>query len=209
MISILATHYEGSTTKDQYEQFIWSLLDQSRNDFELIVMHDGLTKLDYKDVHRHIDFKFTFKETKQRANKWGHNLRDEMLRMAQYDWILHTNTDNLYEENAVEIILDVIDTFHSCPMHIFDVLMQGLIEVNNIKCYLKDDQGNRNNKVLYRLQGIPCVQGNVDCMQVLTHKSLWKDGWYDYSECSDGIIYEQFARDNFSMKHDLIIGTHR
>ena len=76
---------------------IYSLLSQTYDNFEVILIHDG-----YNQQHEDIikpylsDKRFKYIYTDQRCNDWGMSLRNKGLQLAKGEWIINTNDDNYY-----------------------------------------------------------------------------------------------------------------
>jgi len=69
----------------------------------------------------------------------------------------------------------------------------------------------KNPKDYVLLDGFPAVHQNIDAMQLVMKTNLWRKfgGWYDKSEQSDGIMYQEFCRKAEARYSHHIIGVHR
>lgn len=106
LFSVIVVDFEGSVSRDQFRRKMKSLADQSDKDFEVLVYHDGPKSTPYEQDLAGAPFHpaTRFFVTKQREDKWGHPNRDRGLRAAKGDWIIHTNADNLFYPNLIEVL---------------------------------------------------------------------------------------------------------
>jgi len=104
MFSVIVADYEGSVTREMFRRKMACLANQTCKDFEVLVYHDGPKATSYEEDIAGIDLHTatTFHITKTRANDWGHSNRDQGIRMASGDWIIHTNADNVFYARLVE-----------------------------------------------------------------------------------------------------------
>ena len=102
--SIIITDYEGSIGRDLLRRKLNCLVNQTCQDFEAIVYHDGPKKTSYeRDVEgMELPINIRFVVTETRMNDWGHSNRDRGIREARGDWIIHTNADNVFYPNLIE-----------------------------------------------------------------------------------------------------------
>ncbi len=203
MFSVIAVHYEGSTSKECLQRFIDSLKEQSYKDFELIILHDGPMSNDWGVNFYDIEVvKFISVE---RKNKWGHDLRTVGLKLSSGEYILHTNSDNVYYPHAFNSLNTVIKASNQ-QVFVTECKMMGL-EYCMGRIFYSSPRDYSKYRVL---KGNPLVFGNVDLMQVCIHRDLWfKVGlWYDLSEQSDGRIYECLGKEYGYEYVPFIIGEH-
>jgi GT2 family glycosyltransferase len=123
MVSILAVTYFQET---ELEVFIGSLLLQTRPDWKLYLVHDGVPPEKVcRIVGRYADPRITFWHSEERNGKWGHPNRKKALEALEGnpdDFVLQTNADNYYCPDFVKQMLDsakpgvgivMSDTLHS------------------------------------------------------------------------------------------------
>jgi glycosyltransferase involved in cell wall biosynthesis len=176
-VSIIAVDYEHHVPRYGAYRGLLSISEQTSKDFELIIVHDGPKEVPYEQ-------EFDFKElnlnpiitnTHQRMNDWGHSSRDWGMRMANGDYFLQFNIDNVLYPDAIEEICKKIDE-SGTPIIIFSIIH------------------HKDNDKLYT--GIPPDLYNIDCMQLVGHRDMWQelDYWYDKRDSSDGWIYEVITR---------------
>jgi cellulose synthase/poly-beta-1,6-N-acetylglucosamine synthase-like glycosyltransferase len=177
-----------------------SLIKQKYKNFEVILLHDGNLKSKIELPDNNLNIKWY--EHNERTNLWGHPLRDIGLKLAEGEWVLHTNMDNVYYEDSLEILSSNIDYWNK--IIICKIRMMGL-NYNNGKIWYDTPRDYSKSIVL---NGNPPIHRNIDMMQLVSHKICWEDGWYNFHEESDGIIYQKMC-ERFEYKHiDFIIGEH-
>lgn len=194
--TIVASHYQGSTSEEELERFLESMNAQTFKDWELLIYHDGplLRSSEYSDL---IDC------TKERANKWGHNLRQLGIDAAKGEFIIHTNTDNLYYSNVLEELDQQIKS-HPCKVYIGLVKMMGM-NSNAERIWYDNPRDYSKYSILV---GFPRF-GTIDLMNLIAHRDIWKRyGWYSTNECSDGIIYEKMCKENEYYPVNIVLGEH-
>jgi glycosyltransferase involved in cell wall biosynthesis len=203
MFSILATDYQPSVSDEVLQRFIDSLKAQTFKDFEVIIFHDG--ELERERKVNTEGLKVSFYNSTERGNKWGHNHRTTMMLLAEGDYFLNTNTDNVYCSDALETLNKVIFYFKYKEVFIMKVRMIGMnLEFGKV-WYDKP----RNEKVWLTLRGNP-VRGSIDMMQLVTSRKVWEElgYWYREEEDSDGHIYESMCQKYEWIKVDKLIGEH-
>lgn len=83
-----------------YPQIVSSLLCQTYQNWELILVHDGPGKVELPN-----DKRIKYFETKERAGNWGHSIRSEWLQNIVGDYVVITNPDNYHTPNYIEAML--------------------------------------------------------------------------------------------------------
>jgi hypothetical protein len=181
---------------------------QQFKDYELIIMHDGpdLGGRDIRFNTRNMNIQICF--TSKRTNKWGHDNRQRMIDMCKGEWILHTNTDNVYNLNILSQLNEAIREQPEIKIHVCPIEMMGLNFDMSTGIIWYDEDGRDYSKSVI-LSGREPTKEKIDLMQVVIHNSLWKKyGWYDTSVDSDGEIYESLCKKHKYKHHDFIIGKH-
>lgn len=198
--TVIAAHYQGSTSPAELDRFVASVrqpsgaLDPS---IELLIYHDG--PLLEPSPHPII-------ATPARRNVSGHDLRRLGLREATGEWILHTNTDNVY---APGIFASLRAELERCTTDILitTVRMRGMLpgEFARQVHY----ESTRNPDVFMELSGVPPVFANIDLMQLVARRSLWlAHGWTTLTTEADAIIYESLTKKHPYSASPLVIGDH-
>lgn len=198
-ISIIVAYYQVSNGSKDINRLLDSLREQSFKDFEVIMVHDGspLVKIEYNTSG--LDVKFF--NTEKRENVWGHNCRNLGISKASGDILMFTNGDNVYNKDILNVINKELDDSY---IYIFPIRMRGMVKEGNKLFY----PTYRNSNVYVILKGIPVVYGNIDVMQFVAKKEVWKDGWYDLSEGSDGNIFPELSKKYKTKWVPYIIGDH-
>lgn len=80
------------------------LAEQTCQDFEVLVYHDGPKATSYEDdvAGAPCPSNIRFFVTDERENCWGHSNRDRGIRAATGTWIVHTNADNVFYPTLLE-----------------------------------------------------------------------------------------------------------
>jgi hypothetical protein len=170
-----------------------SIANQTYRDFNFIICHDGPKEKTYEEEG--VDFKSLGLEpillnTQVRNNDWGHSSRDFAMRYAYEnnlgEYFIIINIDNILFENALDEISKSIENNQDCPIFIYNIINSKIRDLNTWK----------EHWFPQLLRGVPVILGNIDVMQFVAHRAIWKiEGfWYDKTQMSDGIIYEQVAK---------------
>jgi hypothetical protein len=185
--SILATDYDKHVPRDKMHQGLLSLSTQTFKDFELIICHDGPKEKTYEEEginFNSLNLSPIIINTNKRNNDWGHTSRDEMMKMANGDWIIHFNIDNILYPQALEMLSNRIDQLKESVKDPdrFSVIF-----------YIKHWKIFPDGRVF---KGIPPKLMNTDLLQMVISKKIWEEMgyWYNKKERSDGVIYEEIGR---------------
>jgi glycosyltransferase involved in cell wall biosynthesis len=177
--SIIATDYENHVPRDGMRRGLKSLLDQTFDDYELIIVHDGPKEVPYSEEVDLDEFNVPIKiiNTPKWLNQFGHPSRDFGMKYATGDYFIHFNIDNFLYPECLKEISDKINKTKS------------KIVIFSIKHFKWD--GGRGE-----FTGVPPIVCNIDGLQLVAHHSVWQmmGGWYDNSYVGDGIIYERMCK---------------
>ncbi len=213
--SIIIPHYDASISDATLMRGLAALASQTFQDFEVLLRHDGplsrpLPRLDDLGLPSlGIDIGTV------RRNDWGHSLRDEGIRQARGDYIVHFNPDNLLYPTALETLDQASRApVPAAPRHellenpgilIFSILMRGM-NFNGRGPIWRSEDSSRS--LVYT--GLPPVHGLIDCMQLVALRDVWLDigGWYDRSEASDANIYGKLVRERGARYVMTVLGEH-
>lgn len=190
--SILATDYDQHVPREGMKKGLKSLSSQSMSDYELIICHDGPKEKTYEEEG--IDFKALgldpiIMNTDKRYNDWGHTSRDEMLRIAKGEWIIHFNIDNILYPFCLEMLSERIDQ------------TKDRLEANgkdpekfSIIFYIKHWKIDPSGQSIFK--GIPPKLMRTDLLQMVISRKIWEEMgyWYNKNERADGIIYEEIGK---------------
>lgn len=115
-----------------------SLLSQTYDNFEVIVLHDG-----HDEQHANImsefltDDRFKYIQTPTRFNDWGMSLRNIGLEMVTGDYVINTNDDNYYTPNWLNEVNLAIEENSEINFVYYDMVLSH----NNIENHNKKDYG--------------------------------------------------------------------
>jgi GT2 family glycosyltransferase len=209
--SIILVHYQKGTPHRELLRGVNSLMNQTYQDFEILAYHDG----PFTDTSVTMPIPFVCME-KNYAD-WGHTLRDRGIHEAKGDYIIHFNSDNILYPNALEEISKAIDR----PPRLLHGPQKQVLDNNNIIVfsiwahglqrfgdYLQRFLSNPEYRLL--LTGNPPRALYIDAMQLVMRRDLWlaEGGWYDKSNCGDGIMYQKFAAKYGYRSVETILGEH-
>lgn len=178
--TIIATDYEHWIPRDAMAAGIQSILEQTYQDYELLVIHDGPKKIPYEDEFDFSLFggRVRFLNTPERMNNWGHSSRDLGLRNSTGEYIIHFNIDNYLYNDCLSMLAHKIDE-EGVPVVIFTIKHFG------------QSQGRGEHPWI----GLPPVWGRIDALQLVAHISVWESigYWHDLRKDSDGYLYEEIT----------------
>jgi hypothetical protein len=204
-------HYDGVITDELFIEGMDSIESQTFRDFEVLIYHDGPMSRPLPDMSNYT-FDYTFKETKKRYNDWGHSLRDLGIKEATGEYIVHFNPDNILFPDALQDIYNWGLNFEPhIKVFVCPITLDGTICISKPGMIHGMLHRTKEKRHSFLLTGNPPVEFNVDCMQVVMARKLWLEigGWYDKTERSDGLIYEEVCKDNFWVNTGKLMGVHR
>jgi hypothetical protein len=180
--TIIATDAENHVPRNKMKQGVHSVLNQTFDDYELLIIHDGPRSRPFEiDLLSNAQLLETEKfygiyglEEFYAGYGWGHHSRDMGLKLAKGEYILHFNIDNILYPQALQTISDKIDKtkadiiIFACKHEKFDVQY---------------------------FSGIPPVMGKVDLLQCVASKKAWDSigGWHRYDHSSDGYLFQEMV----------------
>jgi glycosyltransferase involved in cell wall biosynthesis len=176
--SIITTDYEHHVPRSQAERGLNSLVNQTFDDYELIIIHDGPKDIPYEeefDLTRFNNVRVI--NTPVRMNNLGNSSRELGVLEAKGDFILHFNIDNFLYPECLETISNKIDTTNS------EIVIFG------IKHFKWD--GGKNI-----FSGLPPIACNIDNLQLVASRQVWQlvGAKYNNGYISDSIIYEKMCK---------------
>jgi hypothetical protein len=198
--SIVATDYEPYVPRDRMIEGLKSLSNQTFQDFELIIVHDGpkptssdeyssgIEKYHYLETDKHYGIYGT--EEFYAGYGWGHHSRDLGIRAAVGEYVINFNIDNVLYPNALEKISNKLSETNA------DVLVFACThEKFNIKYF----------------SGVPPVMGKVDMLQCVVSKKAWDSigGWYRYDHSADGYLMQELVQRYGYVNIPEVIGDNR
>jgi len=164
---------------------IYSLLSQTYDNFEVILIHDG-----YDSKHEDIikpylnDKRFKYIYTYQRYNDWGMSLRNKGLQLAKGEWIINTNDDNYYVPIYLEELTKSITNNLECNFVYYD-------------CVLNHHNVINHNKKDYGLLVPQLKHSYIDMGQFAVKKEIITKYQFESVAPADGVLIEE-------MKHELV-----
>jgi GT2 family glycosyltransferase len=213
--SIVVPHYDGSIPDTSLLRGLNSLAAQTLRDFEVLLLHDGPLSRPLPDLAKLNLPGLRFSAGEQRHNDWGHSLRDEGMRMATGDYIVHFNPDNVLYPNALEVLdaasrqpvppAPSAELAENPDILVFSVLMRGMNYNGRGPIWRSRDS---NRALIYT--GMPPSHGLIDCMQLVARRSVWLEigGWYDRSQASDAVIYSRLIGERGARYVVALLGEH-
>jgi len=188
--SIIAVDYEHHVPRLGMKKGIESIANQTFKDFELIICHDGPKEIPYEEEINFSELGLdpVITNTESKHALWGHPSRDAAMRIAKGEYFLQFNIDNLLKPECLETIAKKINENENIKIFIFSILHWKLGGIN--------------------FSGIPPVLCNIDALQLVAHRDIWKENnyWNNYENWSDGIIYENLCRSNSWIHIPEILG---
>ena len=180
LFSIVVVAYKRYT---QIPCLIHSLMAQTFDDFEVIVLHDGEDNKHVEVMSPFLhDGRIRYGQTSVRYNDYGHSLRNIGIELAKGEFIINTNDDNYYVPIWLEEINRVIQEKPQCNFVYYDMVLSH----KNILNHNKKDYGLL----------IPQIQHSmIDVGQYAVKKDLIKNHRFTSKADSDGdLIMEMKAK---------------
>lgn len=218
--SIIMIDYDQSVDRGYMQRAIQCLMVQTFTEFEIILLHDGPKETSYENELNKEQFEFIDKIiiSDKRHNNWGHTLRNEGIRTATGEFIIHFNADNVLFPHALER-LSYFANQDFPPIYdnqgnikndnsvlIFSIYMRGVVFCNGGYSRRVGEEDTYSTI----MTGIPTRYGNIDCMQLVMKRKCWlsENGWYDKSRNSDGIMYPEFVSKYGARYIPELLGEH-
>lgn len=209
--SVIVPHFDGSISDETFSRGIQCLLDQTCQDFEVLIYHDGPTSRPIPDIWKQFGERVKLEVTRKRENNWGHGNRDRGVKESKGHYIVHFNPDNiLYPFALEELVKESEKPYSMVPttknIIVFPILMRGM--QGNGKLVWRDVENAEKNYMIFT--GYPTMKYNIDAMQLVMTGNLWDrySGWYDKSKESDGNMYPRFVHENGARYCSKILGEH-
>ena len=157
--------------------FLYSMLNQTYQNFEIIFAHDGeIRDKTLKQKIEAISDKVKVLDNLPRKEQWGypHRYFTAMIK-PHADWVLFTNDDNYYVPNFLEIMLNTA------------------IKSNSDFIYCDTLTKNDPNRHYVVMNTFP-EPGRIDMGSFITKMELIKNNeWSDYTGSADGFYAKRLS----------------
>ena len=163
------------TIYNSYPQIISSLLLQTHQNWELILIHDGQAPDSVKSVIGN-DERVRFIETPARVGNWGHAHRQRALQEYDLgDYVVISNSDNYYVPTFIEYMLKGFTKSHTAVATYCDKIVHSYKAWDILPCKFE--------------------RGFIDCGGVMIKSDIAKEvGWRVIDEHSaDWIFFSDIA----------------
>jgi hypothetical protein len=170
---VIAVDHE-SIDRDGATRGLTSLAEQTCQDFEVVLVHDGPASAAWSAWVATLPLRPITLETGYRLQTYGHWSRDLGMRAAHGEWFVHHNIDNVWRPWAFERIAQAIDENPAADAMVFPIM---------------------HHKLGCVLSGRPVQVNNIDAMQMVAKRDVWHEinYWHNHVHDSDGRLYEEIA----------------
>jgi len=175
--SIIIVDCESHTPRDTAKRGVDSILSQTFRDFEVIFLHDGVKQKPYErefDLSTLTKVKTVYTNT--RYKDWGHSLRNYGMRIADGEYILNFNIDNLLYPTCLEKINDCLEK---------DKVRKDIVIFTII----------HHKHTVPILTGDPVMHAQIDCLQLVASREAWRSigFWHSTDYDADGYLYMELC----------------
>lgn len=188
--SIILIDCDRHTPREAAKWGVESILAQTFRDFEMIFVHNG-----FKEIPYEAEFDLSAVEKaktlclKEVFDNWGNTSRHYGLKLADGEYVLFFNIDNLLYATCLEKVNQRLKT---------DAVPRELVIFSIIH--------HKNAERI--LTGNPVQFQHIDCLQVVASRKAWEEigGWHRYEYEADGHLYVQLAEKFPAAYIDEILG---
>jgi glycosyltransferase involved in cell wall biosynthesis len=175
--SIIVVDCDTHTSREAADRGVNSILAQTFRDFELIFVHNGLKRTPYEsDYDLSTVEKVKTIYIKEKSNDWGNTSRMYGMRIADGEYILNFNIDNLLYPNCLERVnrLLVGDGVRK------EIVIFSIVHHKNAERILT---------------GKPVLYQHIDCLQLVASRNAWESigFWHRNEYEADGYLYVELA----------------
>jgi len=171
LFSIVVVAYQRYA---QIPCLIHSLLSQTFDDFEVIVLHDGPDEKHLSTMSPFLtDSRIKYGQTQLRYNDYGHSLRNLGIQQAKGDFIINTNDDNYYVPIWLDELQNVITKNPDCNFVYYDMILSH----HNILNHNRKDYGLLIPKIEHSM---------IDVGQYAVKRDVIKNHKFKSNPDSDG-----------------------
>lgn len=227
--TVVMPHYHKSIPHDRFIRAVQSIKFQSFQDWELLIYHDGpIEDPNLLGFREEIikDPRINFSVDPKRHNDWGHSLRDKGIRAANGTYIINTNSDNTFTQNAFAIFYayskwksreinyrsraenSIVKFMINPDCLIFGIKMMGMVNVSNQHFKIRIPGEESVFQTVF--PGWPPNKYNIDAMQLVAKRYIWeKFGfWAEKGEESDGEIIQKITSTLGYLVIPEVLGEH-
>lgn len=199
-------HYQGATTHEEFCMAFETIADQTFQDFELLIYHNG-PFLDGKLK----EFPHPIFCSETNTGDWGIDNRNRALQVAQGDYVLFTNSDNIHYPNMLEEIDKTIKEPQLGRSDTDNVIIYPIILRDHINFFGSMVRTPKDSGPHMILTGNPPGEGLIDGMQFVTKREilLQHGGWFKKSPTCDGWLAKFYAMHYGYRVVNKILGEHR
>lgn len=175
---------------ESYPEILSSLINQTHQNWELILIHDGPAKKDIKKiVEAADDSRILYLETPERKQGWGHYWRQWALNelkakrlSKESDYVVITNADNHYAPTFCEHLLQGFSKHPNAVAVYCDQMIHSYTGWGIINCKMQ--------------------QGYIDCGNVMIRReAATLIGWRDVESHSSDFFYFRDIADKYGVKN--------
>jgi hypothetical protein len=176
--TLLVVDCDLHTPRESAKRGMESILSQTFRDFEIVYVHDGFKKIPYEDEFDLADIdRVTTIYTKTRFNDWGHSLRRIGMQVAQGDYFVNFNIDNVLYDQCLQRVAECLDAGGRWV----DVVIFTIVNYKRGRSEV--------------LTGRPASVGTIDCLQLIASQQAWRsiNYWSRTDYAADGHLYSQLV----------------
>ena len=176
--SIIVVDCDRHTPRESAKWGVDSIVAQTFRDFEVIFVHNGLKERPYEeefDLSELAKVKTVY--IKEIFDDWGNTSRHYGSRVADGEYILHFNIDNLLYSTCLEKVNELLEKDNVRK----DMVIFSIIHHKNAERILT---------------GKPLRFQHIDCLQVIASRKAWESigFWNRYEYEADGHLYLELSR---------------
>jgi glycosyltransferase involved in cell wall biosynthesis len=170
--SIIVVDCDSHTPRESAKRGLDSILSQTFRDFEVIFVHNGLKQTPYeKEFDLSALEKVKTMYIKERFDDWGNTSRNYGMRIADGEYILNFNIDNLLYPTCLEKVNECLEQ---------DNLRKEIVIFTIIH--------HKNAERI--LTGNPVLFQHIDCLQLVASTKAWASigFWHRNEYEADGYL---------------------
>lgn len=184
---IMMVRTSKPTTSEVLKEAIDCIRNQTHKDYTLLIVENGFdSELKVPEL---LDNEYLI--IAKRRDKYGFELRNTFGIMSDSDYIIHTNGDNHFNSNALELINNEIEKYDKPALVISPIIDRRFFPPI--------------------LSGNPVRVGNIDLMQGAIRWDVFANNLYTgISDVEDGLHYIRLANKYHNIRYvKEVIGEHK